>query len=61
MKQKLTLLLSFTALVGIANAQSDVYIHFLNKVGGVQIQPSDLGNTVYHDLNGIAFEVDVFL
>lgn len=40
-------------------AQSDVFIHFTPRIGGQVVTPSDLGSTVYYDLNGVAFEVDL--
>lgn len=41
-----------------AQAQTDVIIHFIPKIGGQTVNVSDLGTTVYHDLTGVAFEVD---
>ena len=58
MKKALLVLSLFIANFGMT--QPEVYIHFLPKVGGTQIMPSDLSNTVYHDLSGVAFEVDAF-
>lgn len=40
-------------------AQNDVYIHFTPKVGGNEVSVFDLNNTVFYDLNGIAFQIDV--
>lgn len=57
MKKLITLLTCLT--IGFAQAQTDVYIHFTPKVGGNQVTSSDLNNTVFHDLNGIAFQINV--
>ena len=43
---------------GYGISQSDVYLHFIPKVGGITVSPSDLGSTVYYDLNGVAFEIN---
>jgi hypothetical protein len=52
------LILSLSLFVSVAaQAQSNVYIHFIPKVGGVTVNVSDLSSTVYHDLNGIAFQI----
>jgi len=56
---KLIVLLLASCLSGIGMAQSNVFIHFTPKIGGQVVTTNDLGTTVYHDLNGIAFEVDL--
>lgn len=48
-----------TLILFSSQAQNEVYIHFTPKVGGNQVTPIDLNNTVFHDLNGIAFQIDV--
>lgn len=40
-----------------AKAQTDVILHFIPKIGGETVNVSDLGTTVYHDLNGVGFQV----
>src|SRR3989338_5988099 len=56
---KSIVLLIACCLSGIGMAQSDVFIHFTPKIGGQVVTTGDLGTTVYYDLNGIAFEVDL--
>jgi len=41
-------------------AQQDVYIHFTPKVSGSTVNYSDLGTTVFQDLNNVAFQIDAF-
>lgn len=57
---KINVLIAFFTITSFSMAQQDVYIHFTPKVGGVTINNSDLGTTVYQDLNNVAFQVDAF-
>ncbi len=55
---KKLLLAGILFLAAQAFAQPVVQIHFIPKVGGVTVEASDLGSTVFHDLSGIAFRID---
>lgn len=55
---KKTLLYLLLCVSGASFAQTNVYIHFTPKVGGAHVYPSDLGTTVYYDLNGVAFQIE---